>query len=42
MIGHHPTKFGDHRHCGSEDIIFLVVEEEDSICSFKFVITVYF
>ena len=30
---HHPAKFGCHRHCGSEDIMFLVAEEEDSRCS---------
>ena len=29
MVSHHPTKFADHRHCGSGDK-FLVVAEEDS------------
>ena len=28
MESHHPAKFGDHRHCGSGDIMFLVVEEQ--------------
>ena len=23
MLGHHPAKFGDHRYCGSGDMIFL-------------------
>ena len=30
MVNHHPGKFGDHRHCGSGDIMFLVVEEQYS------------
>ena len=33
MVSHHSAKFGDHRHCGSEDIMFLVAEEENSRCS---------
>ena len=33
MVNHHPAKFGTHRHCGSGDIILLVVEEQDSACS---------
>ena len=33
MVSHHPTKFGDHRHCGSGDIMFLVAEKENSRCS---------
>ena len=36
MISHHPVKIGGHRHCGSGDITFLVVEEQDSTCSLKF------
>ena len=32
MVSYHPVKFGDHRHCGSEDMMFLVVEGQDSIC----------
>ena len=32
MANHHSSKFGDHRHCGSEDIMFLVAEEENSRC----------
>ena len=30
MVSHHPAKFGDHRHCSSGDIMFLVAEEENS------------
>ena len=30
MVSYHPAKFGDHRHCGSGDIMFLVAEEENS------------
>ena len=30
MISNHPAKFGDHSHCGSGDIMFLVAEEQDS------------
>ena len=33
MLSQHPPKHGRHRHCGSGDKIFLVVEEEDSRCS---------
>ena len=33
MVSNHPAKFGGRRRCGSEDIMFLVVEEEDSRCS---------
>ena len=33
MISHHPTKFPGHKHCGSEDTMFLVAEEENSRCS---------
>ena len=33
MVSHHPAKFGDHRHCGSGDITFLLAEEESSRCS---------
>ena len=32
MVSHHPAKFGDHGHCGSEDM-FLVAEKEDYRCS---------
>ena len=32
MVSHHPAKFGGHRHCGSEDMMFVVVEEQDSTC----------
>ena len=33
MVSHHLAKFSDHRHCGSGDIMFLVVEGENSRCS---------
>ena len=33
MVSHHPEKFGNHSHCGSGDIMFLVAEEEESRCS---------
>ena len=33
MVSHHPANFGNHRHCGSGDIMFLVAEEEISRCS---------
>ena len=32
MVNHHPTKFGGHRHCGSGEIMFLVVKGQDSTC----------
>ena len=41
MVNNHCTKFGDHRHCGSEDIMFFVVEKQDSTCLLKFTINVY-
>ena len=33
MVVHYLAKFGDHKHCGNEDIMFLVAEKEDSNCS---------
>ena len=27
-----PAKFGGHRHCGSEDMMFVVAEGQDSTC----------
>ena len=33
MVSHHVAKFGDHRHRGSGDIMFLIAEEENSRCS---------
>ena len=33
MVSNHPAKFGNHRHCGSGDIMFLVAEEQNSRCS---------
>ena len=32
MVSHHSSKFGDHRHCGSRDMMFLVAEDENSRC----------
>ena len=39
MLRHHPAKFGGYRHCGSEDK-FLVIEEQDSTCLLKSVVTI--
>ena len=33
MITHHHAKCDGHSHCGGGDIMFLVVEEQDSTCS---------
>ena len=33
MVSNHPAKFGNHRHCGSGDIMFLVAEEQNFRCS---------
>ena len=33
MISYHHAKFGDHRQCGSGDIMLLVAEEENCRCS---------
>ena len=33
MVSHHAAKFGSHKHCGSGDRIFLVVEEQDLLKS---------
>ena len=42
MVSHHPGKFGGHRHCGSGDKMFFVVEGQDSTCPrLDSVITVY-
>ena len=30
IVPQDPSKFGGNTHCGSRDIMFLVVEEEDS------------
>ena len=30
MITHHPVRFGDHRQCSIGDIMFVVVEGQDS------------
>ena len=32
MVSHHPAKFSGHRHCVSRDIMFIVVEGQDSTC----------
>ena len=33
MVSHHSAKFGDYRHCGSGDIMFLIAKEKNSRCS---------
>ena len=33
MLSNHPAKSGGHRHCGSRYMMFLMVEEEDSLCT---------
>ena len=33
MVSNHPAKFGSHKHCGSSDLMLLVIEEQDSTCS---------
>ena len=30
MVSHHPARFGGHRYYGSGDMMFAVVEEQDS------------
>ena len=35
MISHYPAKFGGRVHCASEDMMFLVVEGQDSACPGK-------
>ena len=30
IVGHHPEKFGNHRHFGNGDVMFLVAEEVNS------------
>ena len=30
MESHYPNKFGSHTQCGSEDMMFLIVEGKDS------------
>ena len=32
MVSPHPPKFGGHGYCGSGDMIFLLVEVQDSTC----------
>ena len=32
MVSHHPANLGDPRHCGSGDMMFVVVEGQDSTC----------
>ena len=33
MLNQHPAKFGDHRHYGSGDIMFLIAGAENSLAS---------
>ena len=35
MVCHHPGKFGDHGHCDSEDIMFLICYMTSGNCMFK-------
>ena len=30
MVSHHPAKFGGYRYCGSGDMMFVVVEGQDT------------
>ena len=32
MVSYHPVNFGGNEQCASGDIMFLVIEEEDSTC----------
>ena len=32
MVSHQPAKFGGHRHCGIGDMMFVLVEGQDSTC----------
>ena len=32
MVSHHPAKFGNHSRYGSGDMMFAVVEGQDSAC----------
>ena len=32
MVSHQPARFGGHRRCGSGDMMFVVVEGQDSTC----------
>ena len=32
MLSHYPAKFRKHRHCGSGDMMLLMVEGHDSTC----------
>ena len=31
-VSHHLAKFCGHSHCGSRDMMFIVVKEQDSTC----------
>ena len=35
MVSHHPAKFGGHKHCGSGDMMLLVIEGQDSTFQFQ-------
>ena len=41
MVYHYPAKFGCHRHCGSEDVIFSVAKGQDFTCPRQSIITAY-
>ena len=40
MVRHYSAKFGGHRHWSSGDIMYLVVEKQNSTCSLNSVITI--
>ena len=33
MVSHHLARFGGYRYCGSEDVMFLMVQEQDFVYS---------
>ena len=43
MVSHHLARFGGYRYCGSEDVMFLMVQEQDFVyfVYFKSAISVY-
>ena len=41
MVSLYPAKFVGYRHWGSENSMFLVIEEQDSTNSIKSTITIY-
>ena len=41
MLSYQLAMFGGHRRCGSEDMMYLAVERQDSICLLKSTNSVY-